>query len=117
MGAQEFGVTIEAGSDSVTVHVRGDLDMSNAAVLTEALTEAGAVGSPVVADMAAVTFIDSSALSALVASARALSEAGNRLALGPRSLVVERVLEITGLAGGTDDLDVEPAPEGGVPSG
>jgi anti-sigma B factor antagonist len=114
---QDFGVTVESGADAVIVHVRGDLDMSNAAVLTEALTEAGAVGAPVIADLTAVTFIDSSALSALVASARALSEAGNRLTLGPRSLVVERVLEITGLAGGTDDLDVVPAPDGGVSRG
>jgi len=110
---QDFGVTIESAASGVIVHIRGDLDMSNAAVLTEALTEAGAVGDSVVADLAAVTFIDSSALSALVASARALAEAGNRLTLGPRSEVVERVLEITGLAKGSEDFDVQPATDGG----
>jgi anti-sigma B factor antagonist len=106
---QEFGVTIEPGTDAVVVRVRGDLDMSHADVLTETLTEAGAVGGTVVADLSAVTFIDSSALGALVASGRTLVAAGQRLAIGDRSPVVERILEITGMAKGTDDFDVHPA--------
>ena len=73
---QDFGVTIEPGADRVVVRIRGDLDMSNADVLTEALTEAGAVGGTVVADLSGVTFMDSSALSAVVASARALAVVG-----------------------------------------
>jgi anti-sigma B factor antagonist len=114
---QEFGVTIEPGTGCVVVRIRGDLDMSNAAVLTEALTEAGAVSGTVIADMADVTFMDSSALSAVVASARALSSSGKRLELGTRSSVVERVLEITGLDRGTDDFDVQPSPEAGSTDG
>jgi anti-sigma B factor antagonist len=114
---QDFGVTIEPGADCVVVRIRGDLDMSNAEVLTEALTEAGAVGGTVVADLSAVTFMDSSAVSAVVASARALSSSGKRLQLGKRSPVVERVLEITGLDTGTDDFDVQPAGDGGATDG
>jgi anti-sigma B factor antagonist len=114
---QEFGVTVEPGAESVVVRIRGDLDMSNAEVLTEALTEAGAVGGSVVADLSGVTFMDSSAVSAIVASARAMAASGNRLALGDRSAVVDRVLEITGLASGTDDLDVQPTPEGRAQGG
>jgi anti-anti-sigma factor len=56
--------------------------------------------------------MDSSALSAVVASARALSAAGQRLELGERSPVVERVLEITGLDKGTDGFDVTPSSDG-----
>ena len=41
---QDFGVTIEPGTGAATVRIHGDLDLSNADVLTEALTEAGAVG-------------------------------------------------------------------------
>ena len=114
---QDFGVTVEPGADGVVVRVRGDLDMSNTGVLTEALTEAGAVGTHVTADLSGVTFMDSSALNALVASARVLSDAGQRLALGERSAVVERILEITGLAKGTDDFDVHPVRDGGATGG
>jgi anti-sigma B factor antagonist len=114
---QDFGVTIEPGAEGVVVHIRGDLDMSNAEVLTETLTEAGAVGDTVVADLSGVTFMDSSALSAVVASARALAASGKRLAIGDRSAVVERVLEITGLAKGTDDFDVHPSSERGATDG
>jgi len=109
---QDFGVTIEPGTDVVTVRIRGDLDMSNADVLTATLTEAGAVGGTVVADLSGVTFMDSSALNAVVASGRALAASGNRLSVGNRSPVVERILEITGLVKGTDDFDVQPAQDG-----
>jgi anti-anti-sigma factor len=112
---QDFEVTIEPSTGAATVRIHGDLDLSNADALTEALTGAGASGHPVVADLTGVTFIDSSAITALVTSARMLTASGNRLELGARSTVVERVLEITGLAEGTDDFDVQaagPAPGG-----
>lgn len=114
---EEFVVTVDSGADAVVVAVSGDLDMSNADALTNALTEAGAPGAVVVADLSAVTFIDSSAVSALLASARSLSDAGSRLAVGPRSAMVARVLDITGLSAGTDDLDVHPLPEGPTDDG
>jgi anti-anti-sigma factor len=115
---QDFGVTLdEAGAGGVVVRIQGDLDMSNADALTDALTKASVVGHPVVADLTDVTFIDSSAITALVTSARAITASGNRLELGPRSAVVERVLEITGLADGTDDFDVQPASDGQAPGG
>jgi anti-anti-sigma factor len=104
---QEFGVTVEPDPDGVVVRVSGDLDMSNAELLSEALTHAGDDGGrAVVADLSGVTFIDSSALSALVAAGRALRASGARLTLGERSAVVDRVLEITRLAEGTVDFDV-----------
>ena len=115
--AQEFGVTVDPAADHVIVRVRGDLDMSNADVLTDALTQAGTDGDDVVVDLAGVTFMDSSALNAVVGSARAIAAAGNRLTLGDRSPVVDRVLEITGLASGTDDFDVRPPAQGRASSG
>ena len=84
---QDFEVTIEPSTGAATVRIHGDLDLSNADALTDALTGAGASGHPVVADLAGVTFIDSSAITALVTSARMLTASGNRLELGvaPRS--------------------------------
>jgi anti-sigma B factor antagonist len=108
---QEFGVTIEPGADAVVVRIRGDLDMSTTDALTDALTEAAA-GGDVLAELTDVTFMDSSALSAIVSSARKVAAAGGRLTLGQRSSVVDRVLEITGLADGTDDFDVQPPTQG-----
>jgi anti-anti-sigma factor len=111
--SQDFGVTVEAGADGTVVRVKGDLDMSSASGLIDAITEAGGAGGTVVADLSDVTFMDSSALNALVTSARLLSEQGGRLAVGERSAVVERILQITGLADGTGDFDVHPVVDGG----
>lgn len=115
--AHEFAVEVDSGSDPIHVRVRGELDMSNAPALTAALTQAGTGGGTVVADLSGVTFLDSSALGALVASARALAADGGRMEIGARSAVVERVLEITGLASGTDELDVRPLGSGGPGDG
>jgi anti-anti-sigma factor len=113
----EFGVEIDRGPETVVVRISGDLDMANAVQLTEALTTAGDGTSSLVADLAAVTFIDSSALSAIVAAARTLADRGTRLTLGNRSSVADRVLEVAGLGAGTDDFDVRPLTDLGTPDG
>ena len=53
----------------------------------------------IVVDLSDVTFIDSSAIGGLVSAGQTLADAGGRLAIGPRSDTVRRILEITGLAG------------------
>ena len=81
--------------------------MSAAPELTNAIGKvAGAT--TVVLDLSGVTFLDSSAIGALVGSGRELGESGARLQIGPRSDIVERVLEITGLAETSDAFDVLP---------
>jgi anti-sigma B factor antagonist len=77
------------------VHLNGEIDMANARELMVTLREASA-GGPVTVDMSEVTFIDSSGLLALLASA--LSSDGN----GPMVLVdpspqVSRVMKIIGM--------------------
>jgi len=105
---QGFAVEIsDPDAAAVRIQVRGDLDMSAAPELTNAIGKvAGAT--TVVLDLSGVTFLDSSAIGALVGSGRELGESGARLQIGPRSDIVERVLEITGLAETSDAFDVLP---------
>lgn len=97
--SSSFAVQVGDPADgNVTVVVRGELDMSAAPELSAALAEAG--GHPdvdVTLDLNGVTFLDSSAIGALIAAGHALTEAGHQLRIGPRSAIVARVLEITGL--------------------
>src|SRR6187455_2073117 len=102
-----FAIAVDSGADRTVVTVRGELDMSNAPTLVDTLTRDAGVGAKVVVDLSGVTFIDSSAIGGLVSAGQTLADAGGRLAIGPRSDTVFRVLEITGLAQGTDAFDLE----------
>ncbi len=105
---QGFAVDVShEDNGAVRIEVRGELDMSAAPGLTEAIGKLEG-GSTVVLDLSGVTFLDSSAIGALVGSGRELGENGGRLQIGPRSDVVRRVLEITGLAEPSDAFDVLP---------
>ena len=104
------GFTVDTGEpegEQVSIRVKGELDMAATPALTEAIR--GAAGTPrIVLDLSGVTFLDSSAIGALVASGRELDEGGGRLAIGQRSDIVNRVLEITGLDESSDAFDVLP---------
>ncbi len=105
------GFTVEVdqdGSDAVVVRVRGELDLSTSPELAAALASDGAKASTVLLDLSAVTFLDSSAIGMLVASGTELASAGQRLQIGPRSVIVHRVLEITGLSEPSAAFDVLP---------
>jgi anti-sigma B factor antagonist len=112
MPATPEGFTVEVGGPDEgpsVITVRGELDMSTSPELAAAVSGAGS-GSTVVLDLSQVTFLDSSALGALVAAGGELSEAGGRLQIGPRSEIVSRVLEITGLSEPSEAFDVLPDP-------
>ena len=104
------GFTVEIDDpegDRVSIRVKGELDMAATPGLTEAIV--GSKGNErITLDLSGVTFLDSSAIGALVASGREVSEAGGRLEIGPRSDIVTRVLEITGLADTSEAFDVLP---------
>jgi anti-sigma B factor antagonist len=104
------GFTVEIDEPEehrVVIRIKGELDMAAAPDLTEAIV--GAKDSAgVTLDLSGVTFLDSSAIGALVSSGRSLAEAGSRLEIGPRSDIVTRVLEITGLADTSEAFDVLP---------
>ena len=86
-------VLTEAGA--TVVGAGGELDLYGAADLEAALEQARSGDAPVVVDLAAVSFMDSTALGALVRGVRALERAGvaARVVL-PRG-AARRVFEIT----------------------
>ena len=79
--------------------LEGEIDSYTAPELAERLEADRSIE---VVDLAAVTFIDSSGLRALVQAHQARAEAGSTLRLRSPSAAVQRLLEISGLAGYLD---------------
>ena len=95
---QGFTVEIdEPEGDRVLIRVKGELDMAAAPDAHRGHRRRRRAAHASRLDLSGVTFLDSSAIGALVASGREVGEAGSRLEIGPRSDIVTRVLEITGL--------------------
>ncbi len=88
---------LDAADGAVSLVLEGELDLANAPELDRRLRLAEAAGTRVVVDLRSVAFIDSTGLSALVASRERHRERG---AAGPALVVVDgqvrRVLELTG---------------------
>lgn len=111
MSASPHAFSVEVGDpvgSDIGVTVRGELDLSSANDLTEAIVAADGGSETVTLDLSNVSFLDSSAIGAIIAAGQELSDAGRRLRIGPRSAIVSRVLEITGLAEHPDAFDVLP---------
>lgn len=105
----ELGLKVEETESGPIIHVAGELDLASAPQLSAALTEAGREGTaPVTLNLSEVTFIDSSALRALVLAGRELTEQGRTLQIGPRSEMVNRVLSMTSLDQHTEAFQVLP---------
>jgi anti-sigma B factor antagonist len=93
-----FGVHVREGPRSVVVVLRGELDLSALPVLAEAVARARSLGREhLVVDLAALTFIDSSGLHALVQLHGRLRDAATELSILPGDPAVQRVFELTGL--------------------
>lgn len=101
-----FSIDVAATDGAATARVRGELDMSAAPSLLDTLTAATPVDTILTVDLSEVTFIDSTAIGALVAAGTARTAAGGRLQIGSMSDAVRRVLEIAGLALTTEAFDV-----------
>jgi anti-sigma B factor antagonist len=102
-GTSVNGLRAELLSDTpdpqaTTVKVAGEIDASNAGALREALQMACEPGRQVVVDMEAVSYIDSSGVSALVAVANQVGDAHLGLSIQQPSPSVRRVLGILGLS-------------------
>jgi anti-sigma B factor antagonist len=78
------------------IHVAGDLDLSTVAAFDSELEHALASGHLVI-ELGECTFIDSSALRALVRAQKLITRAGGELALVAPSQPARRVLEIATL--------------------
>lgn len=90
-------ITTEDAEGGRVVKVTGELDLASAPTLAEKISASPVSGESVTLDLSGVTFIDSSALRALVVAGRELADAGAKLLIGPRSAVVDRVLAVTQL--------------------
>lgn len=113
-----LSVTVRIAEGLPVVAARGEVDVTSAPVLEEALEaqlEAGA--SSLVVDFLGVTFLDSTGLSALVRAHRRCTAAGGRLALVMADPQLLRLLAVTGLdrlipAFATVDAALADAPPG-----
>jgi anti-anti-sigma factor len=101
MGDEVFEVRAEPADDgAMVVKVAGEVDVTVSAelerMLLAAATAAGARG--VVVDLAAVPFLDSSGVHALVKGYLATRDAGLPYTVRGATGMVARVLEVTGVA-------------------
>ena len=88
----------------VTLEVSGEIDLEELDQFDAAIVQSATPGvSRVRLDLTGVTFMGSSGIRALLAAWRSLGELGTGLELGPRSDIVERVLDVTGVGRQLDD--------------
>lgn len=95
--APTFRARVEDGPERVLVVAEGELDILGAPRLAAAIPATGA--SPIVIDLAAVQFMDSTGLRALLEARTAAAAAGRPFALARPSPAVSRVLELVDLTG------------------
>ncbi|MFF0658077.1 STAS domain-containing protein [Micromonospora tulbaghiae] len=90
-------LSCDTGVDVTRIAVAGEVDLSNAHLLTELVEAAVAASAPlVVIDLSEVGFFGAYGTGALVLAQRILTEHGRRLILHRPSPVVRRVLGVTG---------------------
>lgn len=84
--------------DTVVLHLQGELDMSTAAQFLDAVSTAmAAPASTIVVDLTALSFVDSTGVSAFVAAWRSATPEGRTLCLRHPTRPVGKVLRITGV--------------------
>ncbi|MFF7441656.1 STAS domain-containing protein [Streptomyces sp. NPDC008122] len=95
-----FSVDVRQEERGTVLVLRGELDFDSAVQLDEAGLRgpgAGAAPGPVVVDLAALTFCDSSGISALLRLHQVLSARGRPLVLAAVPPTVRRLFALTGL--------------------
>ena len=93
----ELSIDVEREGDDAVVRLAGELDISTSPDLQDALAEL--TGSPrrVTVDLAALEFMDSTGLAALLGAHKRLTEHGGTLELRSPSKMVIGLVQITGL--------------------
>jgi len=93
-----FGLSLVVRQKVPVVHVSGELDLATVPALREALLSLITADHPfVVVDLTDVSFIDSTALSALTMAHKRLSDQGGEMRLVMTNPVIREVFEITAL--------------------
>jgi anti-anti-sigma factor len=110
MSTPELTVQVDrSGPDAVLVRVGGEIDLHTAPLLSDAVAEAAALDpapAEVLIDLAAVGFLDSSAVNTLLSSRMRLKDAGIVLAVhAPADSAARRLIDLLGL---TEPLRVTP---------
>jgi anti-anti-sigma factor len=105
-----FSVDVsDDGPGRAIVAVSGELDLSKAPELLDAIAALGDAGTnAVVIDLSELTFIDSSGISALIKAGRETRARGGSVVVAAPTVNVRRVFEIVRLA---DVLSLEPSVE------
>src|SRR3954470_4642129 len=102
-----FSVSALPGDDYLVAE--GEIDLTTAPALAEAIEGAERAGTPcLTVDMGGVTFIDVSGLRVLLSAARRAQAAGHRLAVARPNHMVRRLLELTAI---DQSLDITTAGE------
>jgi anti-sigma B factor antagonist len=101
MDSQElapFNISVRAGYGAVVLDIDGEFDMDEVATFRSCVDEIiTSSDCAVVVDLAGVTFIDSSAISALLNAGRCLAGEGRELRLQHLSAPIARIFELAGL--------------------
>ena len=88
----------EQGDSRASLVLRGELDISSAPVLEEALSRLEAGGPPLlVIDLRGLEFMDSTGLRTLVSADQRARDAGRRLAIVRGPEAVDRIFNVTRL--------------------
>lgn len=96
-------ITTNKREDATVVAPTGEVDVSNASELRDAVDAALAQGLPVELDMSNVSYIDSTGIGVLVGAAHRASEGGTTFSVLSPQRNVARVLDLLGVA---KDLNV-----------
>ena len=92
------GIRIERDRETIVLSARGELDAYAAPELTERLAEAQADGAvPLVIDLTAVSFLDSTALGAVVRALKTAGDGGAASRVVLPTSAARRIFEITTL--------------------
>jgi anti-sigma B factor antagonist len=94
----DLSIDVSTRETSTVITLSGDIDIQTAPALREQLASLSPAVRIVVVDLAAVEFLDSSGVGALVGAAAALEEAGGSLRLACPPPQVQKVFRISRLA-------------------
>lgn len=97
--AEPLSIHVARGNGVTTLTLTGELDLASAPALFDAVAGLRPLTTDLVIDLAAVTFIDSSGLRALLAAREAAADdRGTRVKLTGSTRSVSRLLELSGTA-------------------
>ena len=101
----DFSLRPAEDAGGVVLWASGELDLASAQCVIDAVTDALGAGKPVVVDVSALGFLDSSGIGALVACRNEALRLGRHFHVRGAAGQVARVLTVTGMLGPLADPD------------